>query len=134
MKKRKIGIVIIILAACLCFVTAYAENAAAEPEASSYPNSVNHFYDENPGTFHLEVGESKTLTAEFRGIIGDMPDSWQPVYQWTIYGNDVVELTTNTLDQGKATIAGVKPGKADLMVNTGEYGVRIISVIVETAP
>ena len=96
--------------------------------------SVNHFYDENPGTFHLEVGESKTLTAEFRGIIGDMPDSWQPVYQWTIYGNDVVELTTNTLDQGKATITGVKPGKADLMVNTGEYGVRIISVIVETAP
>ena len=96
--------------------------------------SVNHFNDENPGTFHLEVGESKTLTAEFRGIIGDMPDSWQPVYQWTVYGDGVVQLTADPIDHGKATITGLKPGKADLMVNTGEYGVRIISVIVDDKP
>ena len=96
--------------------------------------TVNHFNDGNPGTFHLEVGESKTLTAEFRGMIGDMPDSWQPVYKWTVYGDDAVELTTDPLDHGNAVITGVKPGKTVLAVDTGKYGVRIISVTVDDTP
>ena len=119
-------------------------NGAETPKFNGYL-SVNNWQDGNPGTFTMKVGEKKTLTAEFRGIGADMPETWNPSYKWEVTDEDILSITTSTPMEGQAVFTGLKPGVTQLIVYAGDdgaaghpypdnYGVRVLTIIVEPNP
>lgn len=94
--------------------------------------SIYNWQEGNPGAFTLDPDQTKTLAAEFRGISSDMPDSWNPVIQWTSLDNSVCTVEQQGIDSGRADIKGVAPGKTLLRVDAGEYGVRLINITVNS--
>lgn len=95
--------------------------------------SVSNWQQGDSGAFTADIGETRTLTAEFHGISRDMPDSWNPDVTWRSTDEGVVTVAPKAPDYGQAIITGVSPGKADLIVDAGAYGVRVVSVTIAKA-
>ena len=108
--------------------------------------TVNNWQESNPGTFTLAVGESKTLTAEFRGSSENGPATWDPSFEWVSGDSEVMSVSTSTPKKGQAVITGLKPGVTRLIVYAGDrgydrthpypdnYGVRVLTINVYEAP
>ena len=108
--------------------------------------TINNWAEGNPGTFKLVAGESKTLTAEFRGIGKDMPASWNPTFEWVSTDGSVLKIENSTPGKGQAVITGLKPGVTQLVVYAGDgekdasheyadnYGVRVLTICVYENP
>lgn len=107
--------------------------------------TINNWQEANPGSFSLAVGESKTLTAEFRGA-GDMPESWNPSFEWITADRELVSVSTSTPKKGQAVVTGLTPGVTQLIVYAGDgsydkthlypdnYGVRVLTIYVYESP
>ena len=102
----------------------------SEKEIFSGYLTIYNWQDESPGTFKIATDETKTLAAEFRGIRKDMPDSWNPVITWESLDESVFTVTQQENDNGRADIRGIAQGSALLKVDVGEYGVRMINIVV----
>ena len=59
-----------------------------------------------------------------------MPDSWNPVITWESLDESVFTVTQQENDNGRADIKGIAQGSALLKVDAGEYGVRMINIVV----
>lgn len=90
--------------------------------------TINNWQDGNTGTYEATAGESKILTAEFRGLSKSMPAGWDPQTTWTSGDPSVMTVTPKEDDCGQAVIQGIAPGSAYLTVDAGEYGMRILRV------
>ena len=114
-------------------------------EEEEFPGylSVNNWHDGNVGSYTVYADENIVLTAEFRGISKDMPDSWNPVFNWEVEDEDIISVTTSTPQKSMARITGKKPGVTKLIVYAGDkngtsyfgkypdnYGVRVITIVV----
>ena len=106
--------------------------------------SINNWQDGNVGSYSLSVDETKALTAEFRGTSGNMPASWNPVFNWEVEDEDILSVTTSTPQKSKARITGKKGGVTRLIIYAGDkngksylgkypdnYGVRVLTIVVE---
>ncbi len=90
--------------------------------------SVSNWQEGTPGSFGLLVGESKTMSAEFRGLTGATPDDWDPEITWTSSDENIVKVIPDSKDFGQAVFQGVSEGKAYITVDAGEYGTRVIGI------
>ena len=117
-------------------------NGEEEEEFPGYL-SINNWQDGNVGSYEVYVDADKTLTAEFRGISGDMPASWNPVFNWEAEDDDIISITSSTPQKSKAKITGKKPGVTRLIIYAGDkngksyfgkypdnYGVRVLTIVV----
>lgn len=103
--------------------------AYLKPVFSGYL-TVSNWQEGTPGTFRVLTDNSKTLTAEFRGAIRDMPDDWDPEITWKSSDESVFKVTNKGGDYGDAVVEGLSEGRVLLTVSAGEYGTRVISVTV----
>ena len=100
--------------------------------------TVNNWADNNPGTFNLKVGESKTLVAEFRGVSGDLPSSWNPKFSWVADDEDMLDLDIKKPGKSEINITALKAGTTKLIVYAGDkssdsitpddYGIRVLTI------
>ena len=93
--------------------------------------AVSNWQEGTPGIFTMFPEDSKTVTAEFRGLSTDMPDTWDPEITWTSSNDQVVSVTPKKDDYGEAVIKGLSGGKAYIMVDAGKYGSRVIGINVK---
>jgi len=96
--------------------------------------TVNNWSDGNTGTYSFKYGDTKTLTAEFRGTDQTMPASWKPVFTWKSCDEDILSVSTSTPRRGNAVLEGKKAGTAKLIVSAGDsqdparYGTRVLTI------
>ena len=105
--------------------------------------TIHHWADGNPGKFEVVIGQDKTLSAEFRGLSADMPDSWNPVFAWEAEDESMLSVSTFTPGKGNAVLKGLKPGVTRLYVYAGDknadvdsahpenYGIRVLTIVVK---
>ena len=93
--------------------------------------TVSNWQEGAPGCFTMLPLDSKTVTAEFRGLSKDMPDDWDPEIKWSCSNDQVVGLTEKETDYGEAVVKGLSGGKAYITVDAGEYGCRVIGINVK---
>ena len=90
--------------------------------------TVSNWEEGAPGAYELQTRESKKVAAEFHGITHDLPAGWNPDFEWSSSDPEVTSVAVKENNNCDATITGVSEGSAYIMVDTGGWGVRLVSV------
>ena len=111
------------------------EDGAETPVFDGYL-TIQNWQELNPATFEVVIGKDKKLTAEFRGLGHDMPDSWNPVFTWRSLDESIATVESTAPRKGTATVHGLKEGVTSIVVTSGDsgqenpdnYGIRVITI------
>ena len=111
------------------------EDGAETPVFDGYL-TIQNWQDLNPATFDVVIGKDKKLTAEFRGLGHDMPDSWNPVFTWKSLDESIATVESTAPRKGTATVKGLKEGVTQLVITSGDpgqenpdnYGTRVVTL------
>ena len=88
--------------------------------------TINNYGSGTVNGIKLLLDREITIAPEFRGIKGDMPESWDPVISWENSDPSVIEVKEGVTDT--ITLKAVKAGKTFFAFNAGKYGKRLICV------
>ena len=111
------------------------EDGAETPVFDGYL-TIQNWQELNPATLEVVIGKDKKLTAEFRGLGHDMPDSWNPVFTWKSLDESIATVESTAPRKGTATVKGLKEGVTQLVITSGDpgqenpdnYGTRVVTL------